>query len=153
VVTCPFCQKNHRNPDLVAVCQAKAERREALKEKQRVEAQRRQHNLEAKPVIRCIREMRADSKNWNQISTRIKQDYPKGTDYSLFSICKLYAQTLGWAPLVGTENAALMLLEKHAVGDFITLHPLSIGQSKAPSMEDIHTPELIGELDDLDFAD
>lgn len=121
---CESCGRTHRTEEAVEKCRTRLEKQAAVQEKRRAEAERRLLNSQAVPWWEYVVQGRREGLRWDQVSSFIKKNYPKGTPNDLWSLALAYAEDLNWP--VPNEVTAQALLEKYALGEYVTFHPMSL---------------------------
>lgn len=124
---CKNCGKSHRTEEAVAKCFARSERKAEREAKKKAEIQRRIANAKAVPPDIYIRKLRDEGKNLDQILAGLKKNYlpPEiDSDWDLWEVAYRIAQTVNWP--IEDELKTEMILEKHMLSDYVSLHPLEI---------------------------
>lgn len=123
---CPNCGRAHRSEEAFARCATKEERKAERARKKAEDKARRVANAKDTPPVEYIHQLRREGKNFEQILGALRKNYlpPEfESDWDLYTVVFMYAEGLHWGSL-DTETIALLLLEKHFLGEFITAHPM-----------------------------
>lgn len=132
-ITCPHCGKGHRSEAAVARCASKEERKAQRAEKKAEDRDRRIKNGKDEPPEEHIHRLKREGKNWDAVLGSLRKNYLPlefETDWDLYTVVYIYAEGLHWGNC-DTETIAMLLLEKHFCGDYITAHPMNF----------VHIPE------------
>lgn len=127
-IPCPHCGKNHRSEEAIARCAAKAERKALRESKKEEDRARRFKNSREEPPQAHIKRLRQEGKNLEQVLGSLRKNYPPPEfeeEWDLVTVAYEVAAGLNWGP-VDVETKAMMLLEKHFLGAYATIHPMEL---------------------------
>lgn len=141
---CETCGKRHRDEELVAKCNLRAEKRAEREAAKQADIERRETNAKKVPPEMFIRmKIRREGMHPERVVTAINRDYPPkdGRPWTLYDV--LEEDTKGSALLTYTdlETLVLMRMERIATGDWISMHPLNLIELPPGSFSLKGTPE------------
>jgi len=125
---CESCGKSHRTEEAFARCATRQERKAERAIKKEKDIARRIEVSRKEAPEAFVRRLRNEGKNLTQIVGALRKDYPPPEfekEYDLLIVSFMVAESTNWGS-VPLETKAMMLLEKHFTGDYITLHPLEL---------------------------
>lgn len=128
MIDCPVCSRRHKTVELIERCAERHLLRASRDEKRAAEVARRAANAVAVPVDQFIRAQNRMGAAWVNSIAALNQEYPAPegkTRWTILEFAEAYAATLNW-PGVDQETKVWMLIEKHMLGDFVTIHPLQL---------------------------
>lgn len=128
MIDCPICERRHKTIELIERCAERQLAREAREEKRAGEVARRAANAVAVPVDQFVRAQNRMGAAWVNSIAALNREYPPPegkTRWTILEFAEIYAAALNW-PGVDQEAKVWMVIEKHMLGDFVTIHPLQL---------------------------
>lgn len=119
------CGKFHRDGETLGKCETRLKRRALREAAKQADVERREKNEKNMPAEKLIHRKAAEGLLYDRIISLLNKDYPvreKGK-WTLIEVVDVIASKARW-PGFTPEQVTELLLERYALGAFVTAHPL-----------------------------